>query len=59
MAVLREQYGSSPRYQMVWAGAINGLFPARRVGRRWQVQPSDVPAVAMALGLTPTTSTAA
>lgn len=39
-------------YRRLWAGMSNGTIRAERVGSRWFVLRSELPAVAAALGLT-------
>lgn len=33
------------RYRMIYAAAIEGHFPAHRIGRNWVVWKSDLPAI--------------
>ena len=48
---LRERYGASLAYQALWRAVVDGLVPARRVGRVWRIKRVDVPAIASNLGL--------
>ena len=59
LAELNRRYGRSPTYQQLWQAAAAGRVPARRVGRYWQFQLADVPAVALAMGLISSSDTAA
>jgi hypothetical protein len=48
---LQQNYGRSPSYGQIWLAAANGKIPARRVGRTWEVDDADLPAVAAHFGL--------
>jgi hypothetical protein len=50
---LKKRYGAAPSYGRLWLAAANGRIPARRVGRTWEVDDADLPAVAAHFGLTP------
>ena len=49
---LQQKCGRSPSYGQLWLAAANGRIPARRVGRTWDVDDADLPAVAAYFGLT-------
>ncbi len=47
----------SLNYDRLYKGALNGLFPAEQVvSNRWSVRRSDLPQVATAFGLAPSSS---
>ncbi len=48
-AELRRTHGLAVSYQRLWAAAVNGIIPARRVGRRWNVRRGDLPRIAAVL----------
>ena len=48
---------SPANYDRLYKGALNGLFPAEQVvSNRWSVRRSDLPQVATAFGLAPSSS---
>lgn len=52
--VLRRMYpgaASPPSYYELWQGAINGKYPARRVGRYWVVDADDLERIGAAFSL--------
>ena len=53
------QAAQAPGYDRIYRAAINGLFPTTRVGRRLSVCRSDLPKVAAAFGLAPTSAASA
>jgi hypothetical protein len=42
---LRQVHGVATTYGRLWGAAVNGAFPARRVGRRWHVRRGDLPLI--------------
>ncbi len=53
LAKLREQYGVSVSYAVLWRAVIEGRIPSRRAGRQYRVLEADAPAAARLLGLPP------
>ena len=49
---MNREYDGHAAYHEIWAAAVAGRFPTSRLGRRWMVDPADLPRVAEALGLT-------
>ena len=41
---LRDQ-GVTANYSTVWRAAVDGRIPATRDGRRWWIDPSDMPTI--------------
>jgi hypothetical protein len=40
-------------YHRLWRGAVEGHFPAWRIGNVWHTNPDDLGAIAQALNLSP------
>lgn len=45
-------YGASLTYTQAWRAVTNGQIPAERVGRKWKIDPADLPAIAQSLTVT-------
>jgi hypothetical protein len=56
---LERRYGIAPSYSQIWLAVANGKIPARREGRGWRVNQTDLPAVAVYFELTPAAPDAA
>jgi len=54
-SALRELTNSEPPdYSRLWRMAVAGKFPTSMIGHRYHVYRADLPAIAAALGMTPT-----
>lgn len=52
LQTVNRQYGGRASYTDLWRLVVEGMVPATKNGRRWMVDPADLPHVAELLGLT-------